>query len=957
MILSVASYFVVAAIAPWLVRRLGRNAFLVLAALPVATTGWALAQAGSVFDGHALVESRAWIPEQGVSLAFRCDALALLMVFLAAGVGVLVLVYCARYFDDDEPGLGAFAGVLIAFAGAMIGLVTTDDLILLYVFWESTTVFSYLLIGHRSEHRGSRRAAMQALTITTFGGLAMLVGLILLGERAGTYRLSEILADPPGGTLVTTSIVLILVGALAKSAIVPFGSWLPAAMAAPTPVSAYLHAAAMVKAGVYLIARLAPGFAELAPWRPIVLITGCATLLLAGWRALRENDLKRVLAYGTVSQLGLLTVVTGAGNRDAALAGIAILVAHALFKATLFLVVGIIDHGAGTRDLRRLSGLARAMPVTCLVAVVAALSMAGLPPTAGFVAKEAVYEAFLHRGRADTVVLGVLVAGSALTAGYSLRFVWGAFARKHGVPTTTCAPQSGLLLAPALVLGASCLGLGLAARSLDHWISSYADLFPAGGTDYHLALWHGPGIALNLSTAAVCLGIVLFLAREPVVRVQLATARVEPSRLYDLLVRGVDRGALQLTGTTQRGSMPVYVGVILLSLIAITAAAALGRLPLPFPDTPRWWDSAAQVVVALLVVAAALIAAGTRGRLPTVLLVGVTGYGCATLFVLQGAPDLALTQGLVETVSLVVFLLVLRRLPGRFRDTTRPVRRAVHIVIAVLTGGVLASVAVSAFAARTRPPVSEAFAAAAEEAGGKEIVSVLLVDIRAWDTMGEIAVLAVAAIGVTSLIFVRRTRELPRLADRAPDAPPPPAGGDDAHPGHEPEPAGRLVAARTLAPGRRTVLFEVVARVAFPTVLVLSLYFLFSGHSTPGGGFAGGITAGLALLVRYLAGGRYELAEAAPLPAGRLLGTGLVVAAGAALVGLIVGGAPLRSTVLDADLPVFGGVHIATSVFFDIGVYLLVVGLVQDVLSALGAELDRRIEQTRDPDAERTVIV
>ncbi|MFE3199380.1 Na+/H+ antiporter subunit A [Embleya sp. NPDC059237] len=957
MILSVASYFVVAAIAPWLVRRLGRNAFVVLAALPVATTGWALAQAGPVFDGHALVESRAWIPQQGVALAFRCDALALLMVFLAAGVGVLVLVYCARYFDDDEPGLGAFAGVLVAFAGAMIGLVTTDDLILLYVFWELTTVFSYLLIGHRSEHRGSRRAAMQALTITTFGGLAMLVGLILLGERAGTYRLSEILADPPGGTLVTTSIVLILVGALAKSAIVPFGSWLPAAMAAPTPVSAYLHAAAMVKAGVYLIARLAPGFAELAPWRPIVLITGCATLLLAGWRALRENDLKRVLAYGTVSQLGLLTVVTGAGTRDAALAGIAILVAHALFKACLFLVVGIIDHGAGTRDLRRLSGLARAMPVTCLVAVVAALSMAGLPPTAGFVAKEAVYEAFLHRGRADTVVLGVLVAGSALTAGYSLRFVWGAFARKHGVPTTTCAPLGGLLLAPALLLGASCLGLGLAAPALDHWISSYADLFPPGGTDYHLALWHGPGIALNLSTAAVCLGIVLFLAREPVVRVQLATARVEPSRLYDLLVRGVDRGALQLTGTTQRGSMPVYVGVILLSLIAITAAAALGRLPLPFPDTPRWWDSAAQVVVALLVVAAALIAAGTRGRLPTVLLVGVTGYGCATLFVLQGAPDLALTQGLVETVSLVVFLLVLRRLPSRFRNTTRPVRRAVHIVIAVLTGGVLASVAVSAFAARTRPPVSEAFAAAAKEAGGKEIVSVLLVDIRAWDTMGEIAVLAVAAIGVTSLIFVRRTRELPRLADRAPDAPPLPVDGDDAHPSHEPEPAGRLVAARTLAPERRTVLFEVVARVAFPTVLILSLYFLFSGHSTPGGGFAGGITAGLALLVRYLAGGRYELAEAAPLPAGRLLGTGLVVAAGAALVGLIVGGAPLRSTVLDADLPVFGGVHIATSVFFDIGVYLLVIGLVQDVLSALGAELDRRIEQTRDPDAERTVIV
>jgi multicomponent Na+:H+ antiporter subunit A len=951
---SVASYFVVAAIAPWLVQRLGRNAFLVLAALPAVTTGWALAQASAVFDGTPVVETHEWIPRHGVVLAFRCDALALLMVFLAAGIGVLVLVYCARYFADDEPGLGAFAGVLVAFAGAMIGLVTTDDLILLYMFWELTTVFSYLLIGHRSEHRGSRRAAMQALTMTTFGGLAMLVGLILLGEQAGTYRLSEIVAQPPTGTITTTSIVLILIGALSKSAIVPFGSWLPAAMAAPTPVSAYLHAAAMVKAGVYLVARLAPGFAELPLWRPLVMITGAVTLLLAGWRALRESDLKRVLAYGTVSQLGLLIVVTGAGNRDAALAGIAMLVAHALFKSTLFLVVGIIDHGAGTRDLRRLCGLARAMPVTCVVAVVAALSMAGLPPTVGFVAKEAVYEAFLHRGAGDTLALAALVAGSALTAAYSLRFVWGAFARKPGVEDTTCEPLGWLLLGPAVLLGAGCVALGLAAGSLDHWISSYADLFPAEN-DYHLALWHGLGTPLYLSAAAICAGVALFAAREPVVRLQLATARIEPSRLYDALVRGVDRGALQLTGTTQRGSMPVYVGVILLSLIAITTGAALVDLPLPFPHAPRWSDSSAQVVVGVLVAVTALLVTGTRGRLPAVLLVGVTGYGCATLFVLQGAPDLALTQALVETVSVVVFLLVLRRLPRRFTSGMPNRRRALHAGIALLTAAVVAIVTMSAFAARTATPVSIAFPGAAKEAGGKNIVSILLVDIRAWDTMGEIAVLAVAAIGVTSLIFVRRDRALPRIGDQAAaeSAPSPRAALHDPRRDRIRRPTG----AGTLAPERPTVLFEVVARVAFPTILVLSLYFLFSGHSTPGGGFAGGITAGFALLVRYLAGGRYELAEAMPLPAGLLLGTGLVISAGVGLMGLIAGGSALRSTVLDASPPLLGSVHIATSVFFDIGVYLLVLGLVQDVLSALGAELDRRIEQTHDRDAERTVIV
>ena len=960
----VASYFVVAALTPWLVRMFGRNAFLVVAALPAATTGWAMSRASEVFDGTPVVESHTWIPRLGVALAFRVDALALLMVFLAAGVGVLVLVYCARYFDDDEVGLGVFAGVLVAFAGAMIGLVTTDDLILLYVFWELTTVFSYLLIGHRSESPGSRRAAMQALTMTTFGGLAMLVGLILLGNAAGTYRLSAILADPPTGTPTTAAIVLILVGALSKSAIVPFGSWLPAAMAAPTPVSAYLHAAAMVKAGVYLVARLAPAFADLAPWRPLAMTAGCVTLLLAGWRALRENDLKRVLAYGTVSQLGLLVVVTGAGRHDAAIAGLAMLAAHALFKSTLFLVVGIIDHGAGTRDLRRLSGLARAMPVTCAVAVVGALSMAGLPPTAGFVAKEAVYEAFLHGTAADTIVLVALATGSAMTAAYSLRFVWGAFARKPGIDDTACEPLGGLLLTPAVLLGASCVALGPAAASLDHWISSYADLFPAGD-DYHLALWHGLGTPLYVSAATLCAGVALFVAREPVVRAQTATARVEPSRVYDALVRGVDRVALQLTGTTQRGSMPVYVGVILLSLITITAVTSLTNLPLPWPDSPRWADSSAQVVVAVLIAAAALLAARSAERLPAVLFVGVTGYGCATLFVLQGAPDLALTQALVETLSVVVFLLVLRRLPRRFGGAARPGRRALHIGIAVASGVSVAAITLSAFAARTARPVSGSFAEATKEAGGKNIVSVTLVDIRAWDTMGEIAVLAVAAIGVTSLIFLRRTRALPRLGDSgaevfasvgalstsaSEDAP-----SSDVRRDRDRVPW--LAGARTLAPERRTVLFEVVARLAFPTILVLSLYFLFSGHSTPGGGFAGGITAGLALLVRYLAGGRYELAEVAPLPAGLLLGAGLAISTGTALIGLSASGAALRSTVVDASVPVFGGVHVATSVFFDIGVYLLVIGLVQDVLSALGAELDRRIEDARDRDADRTVIV
>ncbi|NEE23598.1 Na+/H+ antiporter subunit A, partial [Streptomyces sp. SID7499] len=322
-----------------------------------------------------------------VALDLRLDALAELMVLLAAGVGALVLLYCASYFTDDTPQLGRFAGNLLAFAGAMLALVLADDLITLYVFWELTTVFSYLLIGHGSEHRHSRRSALQALVVTTFGGLAMLVGFLILGQAAGTYRISAIVADPPETTLaVSVAVVLVLCGALSKSAIWPFSMWLPNAMAAPTPVSAYLHAAAMVKAGVYLVARLAPAFADVPVWKPVVLVLGGATMLLGGWRALRLNDLKLVLAYGTVSQLGFLTLLAGTGNRDAALAAVAMILAHALFKAPLFLVTGIVDHAAGTRDLRKLSGIGRSLPYVAGVAVLAAASMAALPPLLGFAA-------------------------------------------------------------------------------------------------------------------------------------------------------------------------------------------------------------------------------------------------------------------------------------------------------------------------------------------------------------------------------------------------------------------------------------------------------------------------------------------------------------------------------------------------------------------------------------------
>lgn len=545
---------------------------------------WAFTQWGTTADGGSVTSSWEWIATYDVSFALRLDALAELMVLLAAGVGMLVLLYCASYFTDGSPRLAPFAGNLLAFAGAMLALVLADDLITLYVFWELTTVFSYLLIGHTSERKKNRRSALQALTVTTLGGLAMLVGFLILGEAAGTYRISAIVADPPEATLaVSVAVVLVLCGALSKSAIWPFSLWLPNAMAAPTPVSAYLHAAAMVKAGVYLVARLAPAFADVPVWRPVVLVLGGATMLLGGWRALRLHDLKLVLAYGTVSQLGFLTVLAGAGNRNAALAAVAMILAHALFKAALFLVTGIVDHAAGTRDLRELSGLGRTMPYVCAVGVLAAASMAALPPFLGFAAKEAALEALLHGDTADRWELAVVVLGSVLTVAYTLRFVWGAFARKRGAADTPVHRVGAALLAPPAVLAVAGLVLGPGVGWTDRLFAAYADVFPAAAHPYHLALWHGFGTALLLSAVTWAGGAVLFALRGTVTKVSRRVAWPTADSVFGHLLLGLERVALQITGFVQRGSLSGYLAITMTVMLA-------GQLAVLVTDRP--WEGA-----------------------------------------------------------------------------------------------------------------------------------------------------------------------------------------------------------------------------------------------------------------------------------------------------------------------------------------------------------------------------
>ncbi|MGW1344406.1 Na+/H+ antiporter subunit A [Kribbella sp. NPDC002412] len=961
MLVLVLAHFLAAAVAPAVVGLLGRRAFLALALVPASAFGWALTKADSISDGTVRTEVVTWVPALNLDLAFALGPLQWVMMLLVTGIGALVLVYCAWYFPADEPGLAAFAGHFVAFAGAMLGLVLADDLLVLYVFWELTTVFSYLLIGHDPTKRASRAAGMQALIVTTFGGLAMLVGILLIGATADTFRISEILAAPPAGPTITVAVVLLLLGAVSKSALFPFHFWLPGAMAAPTPVSAYLHAAAMVKAGVYLVALLAPAFAGVPGWRGVLLSSGLFTMLLGGWRSLRQRDIKLLLAYGTVSQLGFLLVIVSLGTRAAALAGLAMLVAHALFKAALFLVVGIVDRQTGSRDLRKLSGVGRSAPALAVTAVLAGASMAGLPPLAGFVAKESVYGALIEVARhgdetglgqlAGWVVLIGVVLGSALTVAYTARFLWGTFATKPGARRTEMTPIAvGFLAAPALLSGLS-LVLGFLSGAQNAVFGRYVEQFSLGKAPAELALWHGLNLALALSLASLALGLILFWRREAFAALQSVFAGSwSAERAYLGVMRRLDRAAVEITGLTQRGSVAIYLSVILVVVLLLPGSAVLaadrGGLDLVL------WDNPGQLLVAVVVVVAAVLTTRSRRRLKAVVLVGVTGYGTATLFFLHGAPDLALTQVLVETVSLVVFVLVLRRLPEYFTD--RPLSRSRYwrIAIGALVAAAVAGFMVVSTGARTAVPVSAGYP---EEAvaygGGRNIVNVTLVDIRAWDTMGEIAVLVAAATGVASLVFLRtHTSVIRRVRDLSTPA-------LEKSPGAGPGRPVWLPGGVTLTPERRSIIFEVITRLVFHTIVVFSIYLLLSGHNNPGGGFAAGLVTGLALMVRYLAGGRYELDEAAPVDAGALMGLGLFVATGSGLAPLAFGGAVLQSAVVDLHLPLLGDVHLVTSVFFDVGVYVVVVGLVLDLLRSLGSEIDRHIlrEESQETTAEEVV--
>ncbi len=749
---------VAAAAAPLLTRALGRDAGYVLAALVAVVGGLVTVSAPAVLAGEVVAEGYGWIPSLGVGLELRLDALALLFAAIVLGVGVLVLVYTARYLAPADGGARLYT-LLTLFAAAMLGLVLAADLIALFVFWELTSVCSYLLIA--GDGMAGRRPALRAFLVTGAGGLALFGGLVLLAVLGGTFSVPELFAGREAilaHDAALVAAVLVAVGAFTKSAQVPFHFWLPGAMVAPTPVSTYLHAATMVKAGIYLLARFTPLFAGVTLWTTLLVGVGLTTALLTALFALKATDLKALLAYSTTSMLGFLIALIGLGTYEALAAAGLLTLAHAAYKATLFMVVGIVDHEAGTRDIRELSGLRRAMPATAGVATLGAASMAGLPPLLGFVGKEEAYTAFLGAPGGTlgaAAVLAVAVAVAVATFGYSWRFLHGTFAGPDGGGAHR--PSTGFLVAPAVtaVLG---LGLGLVLPALDPLVGGFAADATGLAGETHLALWHGIGAPLGLSVLTIALGLALFVARRPV---EQALLRVRSpwrgtggfDRVYDGSVAlGRRLGDPFVPDAPVRHLalvLAVAVGAGLLAGLASADSLVLAGHP----------DTAGDLAVAVLLAVALVGLAVARDRLAAVALLGAVGFLVAVFYVLAGAPDLALTQLLIETLTVVLVVLVFRRLPRRFLET-RPAQRRVAVGVAVLAGGVAALGAAALTGQRVASPAARYFLSAAPtDAGGENVVNTILVDFRALDTLGEITVLAVAAVGIFALTGLARRRD------------------------------------------------------------------------------------------------------------------------------------------------------------------------------------------------------
>lgn len=761
LVVAVLSGFVVALIAPSIARRGHHAAGWLVALLPLALTLYFAAQLPIIARGETLTFAVPWVAELGVMFSLRADGLGVLFALLISGIGALVMIYAGGYLHGN-PFLGRFYAWLLVFMASMLGVVLADNLIVLFVFWELTSLSSYALIGFEHENEQARAAALQAMLVTGAGGLAMLAGLLLLGQVSGSLELSALLTQGAAlraSPLYPAALVLVLLGAFAKSAQFPFHFWLPNAMQAPTPVSAYLHSATMVKAGVYLLARLYPALGGTDLWLYAVGGIGAVTMLLGGYLALTQTDLKRLLAYSTVSALGTLTMLIGLGTPLALKATAVFVLAHALYKGALFLIAGAVDHESGTRDVTQLGGLARAMPITASAAVLAALGMMGVPPLFGFIAKELLYEVGLEAGTG----LAIAIVTSALLIVFiaSVIALGVFFGRATHTPKHAHEAPPSMWLGP-VVLAVLGLVIGIAPELVrTTLIAPTVSAISGKPVAVKLALWHGVTPAFVLSVATVAAGVGLFFARNALRRV---LARVQWSgaeKTYALALDGLNALARGQTRVLQSGYLRVYLATIVLTTVGLTGVVLFGQPVLnQLANLP--WETLGQdarfyeLGLAVLIVLATIVAIVSPSRLGAVAALGVVGYSISLIFLLFGAPDLAMTQFTIESLTVLLFVLVFYHLP-RFATLSTRRARVRDLLLALLAGGVMTMFVLLAVSVQFHPSISPYFIEnALPQAHGHNIVNVILVDFRGLDTLGEITVLGIAGLGVYAVLKLSR---------------------------------------------------------------------------------------------------------------------------------------------------------------------------------------------------------
>jgi multicomponent Na+:H+ antiporter subunit A len=756
---AVLSPFLALPLVGWLGGGGMRRASL-LSILPAGLTAYFVYALRLVNAEGGFVATIPWAPSLGLALSFRFDGLSLLFAILIAGVGALIVPYAATYLDG-HPHAARFQVTLFAFMGSMLGLVLSDNVLLLFVFWELTGFTSYLLIGFEHDRPEARRAALQALLVTGAGGLALLAAAIMFWQTGGTASLTELLAAGPSladrvddGAIVW----LVLLAAFTKSAQFPFHFWLPNAMQAPSPVSAYLHSATMVKAGVYLVARMTPLLGGSQFWSDALVLAGLLTMVGGAYRALIETDLKRVLAYSTIGALGVLMFLLGLKSPDAVMAAVLHLIAHAGYKGALFLVAGAIDHETGTRDVSALSGLRHKMPRTAIAAGLAAASMAGLPLFFGFIAKEELYDAIggvVRPGLPSAVLIVASVGVSACLGGVGLIAGVGPFIGRAARGMHAHEPPTFLWLSP-LVLGLAGLVAGVAPSLIEAPVSLAARSILPGTAPEDLALWHGFGAALLLSAVTLAAAVGLFTLRDRVRRIAWPRA-LHTERLYSGALSALDGFSRRLAPLLQSASLRSYVLIILLTVVTLVGTAlALGRvLPTPRRSTPVQLHEG---VIGGLIALAAVTAATARSNMTAVLSLGAVGYGVALLYALFGAPDLAITQFAVETLTVVIFVLVFYQLRG-FGDLSSPLVKARDALVAGAAGVLVTTLVLYIGASGTTSRLAAYFIDAAPRlAHGTNVVNVILVDFRGFDTLGEITVLVSVAVGVRALLRIGKER-------------------------------------------------------------------------------------------------------------------------------------------------------------------------------------------------------